>query len=117
MQSDSTFVHLPSICSRTPERSAQAVKHIHNTVFGRRYLAVAVDEAHAFRNTNKVYTAVRALREKTDLFVAMTATPVQSRATVCDTSYEMHCVSDMVLNTCTGPMEYWEGDRPSWISG
>lgn len=51
------------------------------TVFGQRYLALAVDEAHGFRNVNKLYGAVRALREKTDIFVAMTATPVQTRAT------------------------------------
>ncbi|KAH9048618.1 P-loop containing nucleoside triphosphate hydrolase protein [Lactarius deliciosus] len=49
------------------------------TIFGRRYLGVAIDEAHGFRNMNKLYGAVRALRDKTDIFVAMTATPVQTR--------------------------------------
>jgi hypothetical protein len=49
------------------------------TIFGRRYLGVAVDEAHSFRNVNKLFGAVRALRELTDIFVAMTATPVQTR--------------------------------------
>ncbi|KAH9019860.1 P-loop containing nucleoside triphosphate hydrolase protein [Lactarius pseudohatsudake] len=50
-----------------------------DTIFGRRYLAIAIDEAHAFRNPNKVYTAMLSLREKTDLFVGMTVTPVQTR--------------------------------------
>ncbi|KAH9008003.1 P-loop containing nucleoside triphosphate hydrolase protein, partial [Lactarius hengduanensis] len=41
---------------------------------------VAVDEAHGFRTTNKLYAAVSALRQRTELFVAMTATPIQTRA-------------------------------------
>jgi hypothetical protein len=49
------------------------------TVFGLRYLGVAVDEAHGFRNVNKLYGAVRALRQQSDVLVAMTATPVQTR--------------------------------------
>jgi hypothetical protein len=49
------------------------------TVFGRRYLAVAVDEAHDFRNVNKLFGAVRALREKTEIMVATTVTPVEMR--------------------------------------
>lgn len=63
-------------------RQPLAGRDEHKTVFGRRYLAIAVDEAHAFRNVNKLYGAVRALREQTDVFVAMTATPMQTRATV-----------------------------------
>ena len=54
------------------------------TIFGRRYLGVAIDEAHGFRNANKLYGAVRALRDKTDILVAMTATPVQTRPAVRD---------------------------------
>ena len=52
------------------------------TVFGRRYLMVAIDEAHGFRNVNKLYGAVRALRDKTDILVAMMATPVQTQPSV-----------------------------------
>jgi hypothetical protein len=54
-----------------------------DTIFGRKYLAVAIDEAHGFRNANKLYGAVRMLRDKTDILVAMTATPVQTRPSVC----------------------------------
>ena len=43
---------------------------------------VAIDEAHGFRNVNKLYGAVRALRDKTDILVAMTATPIQTRPSV-----------------------------------
>lgn len=62
--------------------SANAAKLKANTIYGRRFLAVAIDEAHAFRNRNKLHTAILALREKTDLLVAMTATPVQTRPAV-----------------------------------
>jgi hypothetical protein len=53
-----------------------------STIFGRRYLGVAIDEAHGFRNANRLYGAVRALRDQTDMLVAMTATPVQTRPAV-----------------------------------
>lgn len=52
------------------------------TIFAHRFLAVAIDEAHLFRNTNRLYTAVRALRNQTDIMIAMTGTPVQSRPMV-----------------------------------
>lgn len=54
-----------------------------STIFGRHFLAIAVDEAHAFRLANKFYTAVRALRQNSDIFVAMSATPIETRPSVC----------------------------------
>lgn len=62
--------------------SEKSAKVETSTIYGRRFLAVAIDEAHAFRNNNKLHMAVRVLRKKTDLLVAMTATPVQTRPTV-----------------------------------
>jgi hypothetical protein len=73
------FIHLPCPGARNPRRSDRADQP---SIFGRRYLALAIDEAHAFRNPNKVFTSMRALREKVDLLVAMTATPVQTRPLV-----------------------------------
>ncbi|KAH9011667.1 P-loop containing nucleoside triphosphate hydrolase protein [Lactarius pseudohatsudake] len=77
IQSDSTFIHAPCIGTRVPKVKPSTPEE--HTIFGRRYLAIAIDEAHAFRNPNKVYTSMLALREKADLFVGMTATPVQTR--------------------------------------
>lgn len=57
-------------------------KQVQDTVFGRRYLGIAIDEAHGFRNANRLFSAVRALRDQTDILVAMTATPVQTRPSV-----------------------------------
>jgi ERCC4-related helicase len=79
IQADSSFIHLPSVGSRNPRPSGRADA---TTIYRRRYLAIAIDEAHTYCNPNKAYTAMRALREKTDLLVAMTATPVQTRPAV-----------------------------------
>jgi hypothetical protein len=89
LQSDSSYVHIPTIGTRSGSASLsdKSGKAVANTIYGRRFLAVAIDEAHAFRNTNKLHTAVRALRENTDLLVAMTATPVQTRPSVRDSVY------------------------------
>lgn len=62
---------------RTPSRQQRADQLEGKTVFGRRYLGISVDEAHGFCDVNKLYGAVRALREKTDFFVAMSATPLK----------------------------------------
>jgi hypothetical protein len=78
VQADSNHIHVPTAGSRNPRLSRPE----ETTIYGRQFLAVAIDEAHAYRNPNKAYTAMRALREKTDLLVAMTATPVQTRPAV-----------------------------------
>ncbi|KAH9019722.1 P-loop containing nucleoside triphosphate hydrolase protein [Lactarius pseudohatsudake] len=79
VQSDSSYVHLPCIGTRNPRVKKVAGRVEVDTIFRQRYLCVAIDEAHAFRDPNKAYTAVRALREKTDMLVAMTWTPLQTR--------------------------------------
>ena len=81
MQLESSRIHILHARGK-PTRHQIADRLEANTVFGRRYLAVAVDEAHGFRNVNKLYGAVRVLREKTDILIAMTATPVQTRPSV-----------------------------------
>lgn len=60
--------------------SRQAAHVQESTIFWWHFLAIAIDEAHGFRNVNKLYKSVRALRERADLLVAMTATPVQTRS-------------------------------------
>ncbi|KAH9011430.1 P-loop containing nucleoside triphosphate hydrolase protein [Lactarius deliciosus] len=79
VQSDSSYVHLPCIGTRNPRVKKVAGRDEVDTIFRQRYLCVAIDEAHAFRDPNKAYTAVRALRERTDMLVAMTWTPLQTR--------------------------------------
>src|SRR6266571_7554101 len=81
LQSDSAYIHNLHGWGK-PTTMPWMRAHERQTIFGRRYLGVAVDEAHGFRNVNKLYGAVRALREKTDIFIAMTATPVQTRPSV-----------------------------------
>ena len=82
MQSESSLIHV--LCGhRKPKAHYRAMRYERDTVFGRRYLGVAIDEAHGFRNANKLYGAVHMLRDKTDILVAMTATPVQTRPLVC----------------------------------
>ena len=39
---------------------------------------VVINKAHGFRNVNKLYGVVRALHDKTDILVAMMATPIQT---------------------------------------
>ncbi|KAN0128350.1 P-loop containing nucleoside triphosphate hydrolase protein [Lactarius tabidus] len=79
VQSDSGYIHEQSTGSRIPTLSTRGDGLKATTIYRQDYLAIAIDEAHAFRNTNKLHRAVRALRDRTDLMVAMTATPVQTR--------------------------------------
>lgn len=80
VQSESGCIH--KLRGRAkPGRDHRADRNEKYTVFRQRYLGIAMDEAHNFRNVNKLYGAVRALRDLTDILVAMTATPVQTRAT------------------------------------
>ncbi|KAH9018911.1 P-loop containing nucleoside triphosphate hydrolase protein [Lactarius hengduanensis] len=68
LQSDSSFVHVLHGRGK-PTKTARAGACEGQSIFGRQYLALAIDEAHGFRNANKLYGAVRALREKTDILV------------------------------------------------
>lgn len=65
-----------------PLESARFANNAPNTLFGHQYALVAVDEAHAARKHNVVHMALRALKEKTNVLVAMTATPVTTRPQV-----------------------------------
>ena len=53
------------------------------TMFGMRWTLGVVDEAHSFRKVNHMYRGALAMRSYADHFVAMTATPVQTRPEVC----------------------------------
>ncbi|KAH9006022.1 hypothetical protein EDB83DRAFT_2236890, partial [Lactarius deliciosus] len=79
VQSDSSYVHLPCIGTRNPQVKKVAGRDEVDTIFRQRYLCMAINKAHAFRDPNKAYTAVHALREKTDMLVAMTWTLLQTR--------------------------------------
>jgi hypothetical protein len=77
LQSDSGLIHVLHGRGK-PTTNLRAQTLAEKTIFGRRYLGVAIDEAHGFGNVNRLYGAVRALREETDIFVAMTARPMQT---------------------------------------
>lgn len=55
---------------------------ISSSVYGRKWLLAAVDEAHNCRIVNKTYRAVFGLRAQSHAIIAMTATPVNSRPMV-----------------------------------
>jgi hypothetical protein len=81
---DATFA---SFTSSSP---ANVFDHLSNydsvgaimTVFGKRWVLAIVDEAHTFRNVKRAYRAAIGLRGQADNFIAMTATPVQTRPMV-----------------------------------
>jgi hypothetical protein len=52
------------------------------TVFGKQWTLAIIDEAHGFRNIKRAYRAAIGLRGTADNFIAMTATPVQTRPMV-----------------------------------
>jgi hypothetical protein len=54
-------------------------------------LVTAVDEAHNYRNVRKGFWAVFALRERSDMMVAMTATPAVGGPEVCFYSQFLFC--------------------------
>lgn len=47
-----------------------------NTVYGRRWLVFALDEAHKIRTQNASFTATAGLRQQSEFLVAVTATPI-----------------------------------------
>jgi len=60
------------------------------TVFGKRWVLAVVDEAHSFRTIKRAYRAAIGLRGTADNFVAMTATPVQTRPMVSISTASFH---------------------------
>ncbi|KAI6029042.1 P-loop containing nucleoside triphosphate hydrolase protein [Pisolithus microcarpus] len=50
------------------------------TVYGQKYGLVIMDEAHCARKHNHIHRAFRGLRERTTALVAMTATPITTKA-------------------------------------
>ena len=80
------FVHQ----SRETMSVAEMPQHARNwetvgkvsTLFGKSWTLAIMDEAHNFRKINQSYRSALALRGTAQSFVAMTATPVQTRPTV-----------------------------------
>jgi superfamily II DNA or RNA helicase len=86
------------------------------TVYGRQWTLAIVDEAHNFRNINQTFHAAQSLRSMADGFVAMTATPVQTRPLVSRNTDELHGLIDYDYGCLTGHLEYrygtWTGSLP-----
>jgi len=59
-----------------------ASKVIHETLFGYKYLVMALDEAHIFRNNGAKHAAALALLFLAALRLILTATPLQTSTTV-----------------------------------
>jgi hypothetical protein len=87
LQSDfDTTHHMLTAKTATSDLSVRNNRALPTTIYGRKWTAAFIDEAHNCRNINKAYCAGRALREHARMFVAMTATPVTTRPMVCDIS-------------------------------
>lgn len=52
------------------------------TLFGRKWLFFAVDEAHKIRTLNQSFAGVSALRRQSEFTMAVTATPITTSAKV-----------------------------------
>ncbi|KAI6137600.1 P-loop containing nucleoside triphosphate hydrolase protein [Pisolithus tinctorius] len=50
------------------------------TLYGRRYCLVIMDEAHSARKHNQIHRAFRGLKERATSVIAMTATPITTKA-------------------------------------
>jgi superfamily II DNA or RNA helicase len=57
------------------------------TIYGRKFLVVALDEAHDYKNIRKGYWAAFSLRERSDSVIAMTATPCTEHPMVSASSW------------------------------
>ncbi|OSX55772.1 hypothetical protein POSPLADRAFT_1163264 [Postia placenta MAD-698-R-SB12] len=53
-----------------------------STLYGHKFGVFALDESHVVRTLNTIYTAARQLRIQSETMVALTATPVMTKATV-----------------------------------
>ena len=65
-----------------PPKMPGASKVIHETLFGYKYLVIALDEAHVFRNNGAKHAAALALLILAALRLILTATPLQTSTTV-----------------------------------
>ncbi|EED77154.1 predicted protein, partial [Postia placenta Mad-698-R] len=52
-----------------------------STLYGHKFGVFALDESHVVRTLNTIYTAARQLRIQSETMVALTATPVMTKAT------------------------------------
>jgi hypothetical protein len=66
----------------SPTAKASFALHGTTTVYGRAWLNVIIDEFHRFRNLNRGYWSLVAIRERSDNVVGMTATPATTRTMV-----------------------------------
>jgi hypothetical protein len=68
--------------STSPKEKALYTRSGSSTIYGCKFLAGALDEAHLYRNVKEAYWSAFALSEQTAVTVAMTATPATTRPMV-----------------------------------
>ncbi|KAF5379543.1 hypothetical protein D9615_006663 [Tricholomella constricta] len=75
--------HLFTVTKGKPSDLPRQLPHVgrskQRSVYGQRWLVVAVDEAHVCRTVGPTYTACMALNTVSESMIAMTATPVTTR--------------------------------------
>lgn len=84
--------------------TAMFEKKIPQTVFGRKWLLVAIDEAHVARKVNKAYVAGFQLRLRSHITVAMTATPIFTGLMVRFLSFFLLSTCPLCLNRISGTL-------------
>ena len=78
-----------------------------STLYGKPWTLAIMDEAHGFRKVNQSYRSALALRGTAQSFVAMTATPVQTRPAVSCNSVLTYYLFGASNTPSTGLVEYW----------
>lgn len=62
----------------SPQQTEAFESEGRQTIYGQKFTLVAMDEAHDCRKTNRTFHALCGLRDCSDTFIAMTATPLIS---------------------------------------
>jgi len=69
-----------------------------STIYGKAWTLAIMDEAHGFRKVNQSYRSALALRGTAQSFVAMTATPVQTRPAVSSYIVLINHLASLLIN-------------------
>lgn len=72
---------------------------IGRTIYSRDWGMMIVDEVHSMRRLNKLYTAVRSLRNQTAGMIGMTATPTITNPMVCTPAFPPFRIADLFVRT------------------
>lgn len=93
----------------SPKPRANFSAHADSTLYGRRFLVTAIDEAHGCRGLKKSYWAVFCLRERSRNVVPMSATPVVTKPAVSNPLTPLK--RGLIILAFPGPLESWETNR------